>query len=68
MTSPPASGIDLRTSVSRVSAARSTLGIQSPRGSRAVRHAWEMASLVIGSPSLASSSSPALLRHRMLPL
>ncbi len=68
MTSAPASGMDLRTSVSRWSAARSTFGIQSPRGSRAVRQACEIASLVIGSPSRASSSSPALVRQRMLPL
>lgn len=68
MTSAPASGMALRTSVSRWSAARSTEGIHSPRGSRAVRQAWLMASLVIGSPSRAAISSPALVRQRMLPL
>ena len=40
MTRPPASGMALRTSVSRWSAARSTFGIHSPRGSSAVRQAW----------------------------
>lgn len=68
MTSPPASGMPLRTSVRRWSAARSTLGIQSPRGSSAVRQACEIASLVMGSPSLAATSSPALVRQRILPL
>jgi hypothetical protein len=58
----------LRTSVSRWSAARSTLGIHSPRGSSAVRQAWLIASLVMGSPSRAAISSPALVRQRMLPL
>jgi len=32
------------------------------------RQAWPVASLVIGSPSLADSSSPALVRQRMVPL
>jgi hypothetical protein len=68
MTRPPASGMPLRTSVSRVSAARSTLGIHSPLASSAVRHAWAVASLVIGSPSFAAISSPALVRQRILPL
>ncbi len=68
MTRPPASGMPLRTSVSRLSAAASTLGIQSPVGESAVRQAWPMASLVIGSPSRAATSSPALVRQRMLPL
>ncbi|CAM5743818.1 hypothetical protein SALBM311S_04390 [Streptomyces alboniger] len=68
MTRAPASGMAFLTSVSRWSAARSTLGIHSPRGSRAVRQAWLTASLVIGSPSRAAISSPALVRHRMLPL
>ena len=68
MTSAPASGMPLRTSVNRRSAARSTFGIHSPRGSSAVRHAWETASLVIGSPSRAAISSPALVRQRMFPL
>lgn len=68
ITSPPASGMPFLTSVSRWSAARSTFGIQSPRGSSAVRQACEMASLVIGSPSRAAISSPALVRQRMLPL
>ncbi len=68
MTRPPASGMDLRTSMRRWSAARSTFGIQSPRGSRAVRQACEIASLVIGSPRRAAISSPALVRQRMLPL
>lgn len=68
ITSAPASGMDLRTSLSRRSAARSTFGIQSPRGSSAVRHACETASLVIGSPSRAAISSPALVRQRILPL
>ncbi len=68
MTSAPASGMAFRTSVSRWSAARSTAGIHSPRGSSAVRQAWLMASFVMGSPSRAAISSPALVRQRMLPL
>ncbi|CAM5589044.1 hypothetical protein SBADM41S_06313 [Streptomyces badius] len=68
MTSPPASGMPLRTSVSRLSAAARTLGIHSPVGASAVRQAWPMASLVIGSPSRAAISSPAFVRQRMLPL
>ncbi len=68
MTRAPASGMALRTSVRRWSAARSTLDIHSPRGSRAVRQAWLTASLVMGSPSRAAISSPALVRQRMLPL
>lgn len=68
MTRPPASGMDLRTSVRRWSAARRTLGIQSPFASSAVRQACETASLVIGSPRRAAISSPALVRQRMLPL
>ena len=68
MTRAPASGMDLRTSLRRRSAARSTLGIHSPVGESAVRHAWPMASLVIGSPSRAAISSPALVRQRMFPL
>ncbi len=58
----------MRTSVSRWSAARSTAGIHSPRGSSAVRQAWLTASLVMGSPRRAAISSPALVRQRMLPL
>ncbi len=58
----------MRTSVSRLSAAASTLGIQSPVGASAVRQACPMASLVIGSPSRAAISSPALVRQRMFPL
>lgn len=68
MTRAPASGMPFLTSVSRWSAARSTLGIHSPRASSAVRQAWLIASFVIGSPSRAAISSPALVRQRMLPL
>ena len=67
MTSPPASSTWRRTSVRRRSAAASTAGIHSPLGSSAVRHACATKSFVIGSPRRASSSSPALVRQRMLP-
>ena len=56
-----------RRTVSRASAARSTWGIQSPPGSRAVRQACAIRSWVIGSPSRAASSSPALVRQRVSP-
>jgi hypothetical protein len=62
-----ASCTDLRTSVSRLSAARSTDCIQLPAGSSAVRQAWLTASCVIGSPSEAAISSPALVRQRIWP-
>jgi hypothetical protein len=67
ITRPPASGMPCRTSVSRRSAACSTAGIHSPVGSSAVRHAEEVMSFVLSSPSFASISSPALVRHRMWP-
>jgi hypothetical protein len=68
MTRPPASVIPCsRRRERRASAALSTCGIQSPRWSRAVRQACAMRSLVIGSPSRAASSSPALVRHRVSP-
>src|SRR6476469_8508397 len=60
MTSPPASGTPRRTSVSRLSAAASTEGTHSPLGSSAVRQAWAVASLVIGSPSRAADAGGAL--------
>ena len=53
--------------VSRLSAARSTDCIQLPAGSSAVRQAWLTASCVIGSPSEAAISSPALVRQRICP-
>ena len=68
MTMAPASGMARRTSDSRRSAAASTLGIHSPFGSRAVRHACAVMSLVSGSPSRALISSPALVRQRIEPL
>lgn len=68
MTRPPASGMPLRTSVSRLSAAERTFGIQSPVGDSAVRQACPIASLVMGSPRRAAISSPALVRQRMFPL
>ena len=67
MTSPPASGIAVRTWDSRWSAARSTAGTQSPAGSSAVRQARATCSAVPGSPSRADSSSPARVRHRASP-
>jgi hypothetical protein len=68
MTSPPASVIPpARSTWSRASAARSTWGIQSPAGSSAVRQACAIRSWVIGSPSRAANSSPALVRHRVSP-
>ena len=68
MTSPPASGMPpARNWVSRVSAARSTAGIHSPPGSRAVRQARAVCSAVIGSPSRAVNSSPALVRQLASP-
>ena len=68
MTRPPASVMPCsRSRESRASAARSTCGIQSPRWSSAVRQAWAIRSLVIGSPRRAASSSPALVRHRVSP-
>ena len=67
MTRPPASGTCRRTSVSRVSAAASTDGIQAPAGSRAVRRAWALRSWVSGSPSRAATSSPARVRHCISP-
>ena len=67
ITSPPASGTWRRTSVSRLSAAASTDGIQDPAGSRAVRRAWAVRSLVSGSPSRAAISSPARVRQVISP-
>ena len=67
ITRPPASGMWLRTSVSRVSAACSTAEIQEPCGSSAVRSACAARSLVIGPPSRALTSSPALVRHCISP-
>ena len=68
MTRPPASGSACgpRSAAGRRRAARSAS--TSPRGSSAVRQACACASLVIGSPSRAAISSPALVRQRMLPL
>ena len=68
ITRPPASGTTRRTSVSRVSAARSTEATHSPSGSSAVRHACATWSWVSGSPSRALISSPALVRQRIWPL
>ena len=42
-------------------------GDESLADAQAVRQAWEIRSLVIGSPSRAASSSPALVRHRVSP-
>ena len=67
MTSPPASGTCLRTSVRRRSAARSTCGIQSPCGSSAVRQACAVTSFACSAPSVALTSSPALVRQRIWP-
>jgi hypothetical protein len=67
MTSPPASGMPRRTSVSRVSAASSTRGTHSPSGSSAVRQAWASWSGSIGVPSVPVISSPARVRQRISP-
>jgi hypothetical protein len=56
-----------RTSLSRVFAARSTEGIQSPLGSSAVRQACEVMSFVLPSPRRASISSPAFDFQRICP-
>jgi hypothetical protein len=50
-----------------LSAAASTDGIHSPVGFSAVRQACPIMSLVIGSPSRAAISSPALVRQRIAP-
>ena len=64
ITRPPASGMPpARWAVSRRSAAASTAGIHSPPGSSAVRQARAVCSAVIGSPSRAVNSSPALVRQ-----
>ncbi len=68
ITIAPASGTWRRTSVSRLSAAASTEGIQAPDGSSAVRSACAVRSLVSGSPSRAAISSPARVRHGISPL
>jgi hypothetical protein len=56
-----------RTSVSRLSAASSTRLTHSPAGSRAVRQACAIWSLVIGVPRVAVISSPARVRQRISP-
>ena len=67
ITRPAASGIARRTSVRRRSAASSTRWIHSPAGSSAVRHACVTWSFVIGVPSVAVISSPALVRQCISP-
>ena len=67
MTRPPASGMPRRTSVSRLSAASSTRLTHSPAGSRAVRQACAIWSLVSGVPKVAVISSPARVRQCISP-
>ncbi len=57
----------LRFCCSRAWAARNTAGIQSPFGSRVVRHARAVCSALNGSPRRAACSSPALSRQRASP-
>ena len=68
MTSPPASG-DVASHLGEpaVGGRAAPPASTRPSGSSAVRQACAMRSLVIGSPSRAASSSPALVRQRMLP-
>ena len=56
-----------RTWLRRMSAARSTEPIHSPFGSRAVRQAEAVTSFVSGAARSASTSSPILVRQRIVP-
>ena len=68
MTRPPAFGCSRRTSISRVLAARSTVGSQSPSSERAVRRRWLARTASSGSSKLAACIDPSGADHSMLPL